>query len=446
MDAADLRVFEAVARLGGMSRAAAELNTVQSNVTARIRRLEGELGTHAVPAPQPRRHPDGRWAASAALCRAGGEPARRCAARGDRRRQAKGPAHRRLARDHRSAPPLARALRLCGGLARGRPGADHRHDLRAGRCGARASRWRALSSAVRSITRSARADRLSRGAGRADGASVRSLDQLARARPAEDRGAARRLLLPPAAGEPAGGARHRRRPPARVRHARFDPGLRRRRHRHHAAAEDRRGSCRAQRAASPSMPRRRPRPRSTRYSSDAATRSSPARSQPFWSTCARPSRRTLPLRSSHRDSRSLRSDKSVSHDLLAALTSRSDESDRCRSLPPGQPLHATLAGLCAVLVGIGLARFAYTPLIPALIDAQWFTAAEAAYLGAANLAGYLAGALLAARHGARAVPAPSVLRAMMAAGRAPPSSPRRCRCLSPGSSSGASPPALPAAC
>ena len=77
------------------------------------------------------------------------------------------------------------------------------------------------------------------------------------------------------------------------------------------------------------------------------------------------------------------------------------------------PLHATLAGLCAVLVGIGLARFAYTPLIPALIDAQWFTAAEAAYLGAANLAGYLAGAL-AAQAMARARSAPSVLRAMMA--------------------------------
>jgi LysR family transcriptional regulator, cell division regulator len=44
MDAADLRVFEAVARLGGMNRAAAELNTVQSNVTARIRALEDELG------------------------------------------------------------------------------------------------------------------------------------------------------------------------------------------------------------------------------------------------------------------------------------------------------------------------------------------------------------------------------------------------------------------
>lgn len=44
MDAADLRVFEAVARAGSMNRAAAELNTVQSNVTARIRLLEETLG------------------------------------------------------------------------------------------------------------------------------------------------------------------------------------------------------------------------------------------------------------------------------------------------------------------------------------------------------------------------------------------------------------------
>jgi len=44
MNAADLRVFAAVARLGSMNRAAAELNTVQSNVTARIRLLEEGLG------------------------------------------------------------------------------------------------------------------------------------------------------------------------------------------------------------------------------------------------------------------------------------------------------------------------------------------------------------------------------------------------------------------
>jgi DNA-binding transcriptional LysR family regulator len=44
MDTTGLRVFEAVARTGGMNRAAAELHTVQSNVTARIRGLEDELG------------------------------------------------------------------------------------------------------------------------------------------------------------------------------------------------------------------------------------------------------------------------------------------------------------------------------------------------------------------------------------------------------------------
>lgn len=54
----------------------------------------------------------------------------------------------------------------------------------------------------------------------------------------------------------------------------------------------------------------------------------------------------------------------------------------------------TIAGFCASLVGIGLARFAYTPLLPAIVDAHWFASSQAAYLGAANLAGYLAGALL----------------------------------------------------
>jgi DNA-binding transcriptional LysR family regulator len=44
MDTRDLATFEAVARLGGMGRAARELNTVQSNVTQRVRRLEEALG------------------------------------------------------------------------------------------------------------------------------------------------------------------------------------------------------------------------------------------------------------------------------------------------------------------------------------------------------------------------------------------------------------------
>jgi DNA-binding transcriptional LysR family regulator len=44
MDAADLRVFQSVADTGSMNKAALELNTVQSNVTARIKSLEDEVG------------------------------------------------------------------------------------------------------------------------------------------------------------------------------------------------------------------------------------------------------------------------------------------------------------------------------------------------------------------------------------------------------------------
>jgi len=73
---------------------------------------------------------------------------------------------------------------------------------------------------------------------------------------------------------------------------------------------------------------------------------------------------------------------------------------------------ATLAATAAILVGIGLARFSYTPLIPALVTAQWFSPADAAYLGAANLAGYLVGAMFTARATAR-MNAAHVLRAMM---------------------------------
>ncbi|OBZ13147.1 LysR family transcriptional regulator [Bacillus sp. FJAT-26390] len=45
MESADLRVFHMVAREGSITKAALKLGYVQSNVTARIRNLESELGT-----------------------------------------------------------------------------------------------------------------------------------------------------------------------------------------------------------------------------------------------------------------------------------------------------------------------------------------------------------------------------------------------------------------
>ena len=61
------------------------------------------------------------------------------------------------------------------------------------------------------------------------------------------------------------------------------------------------------------------------------------------------------------------------------------------------PWRVASGGLAATLIGNGLGRFAYTPLIPVLIAAGWFAPAEASYLAAANLAGYLVGALIADR-------------------------------------------------
>ena len=45
MELSDLTTFSAVARNGGITRAAEELNTVQSNVTQRVKALEAEIGT-----------------------------------------------------------------------------------------------------------------------------------------------------------------------------------------------------------------------------------------------------------------------------------------------------------------------------------------------------------------------------------------------------------------
>jgi predicted MFS family arabinose efflux permease len=57
-------------------------------------------------------------------------------------------------------------------------------------------------------------------------------------------------------------------------------------------------------------------------------------------------------------------------------------------------LGMALAGFTATAVGIGIGRFAYTALIPALIQQGWTTQAEAGYLGATNLLGYLIGAAI----------------------------------------------------
>jgi len=75
-------------------------------------------------------------------------------------------------------------------------------------------------------------------------------------------------------------------------------------------------------------------------------------------------------------------------------------------------IRAITAGLCSSLVGIGLSRFAFSPLIPPLVNEHWFAASQAAYLGAANLMGYVIGALISLDL-ASAIPVRPLLRAMM---------------------------------
>lgn len=79
---------------------------------------------------------------------------------------------------------------------------------------------------------------------------------------------------------------------------------------------------------------------------------------------------------------------------------------------PVSPLRVIFAGLCASLIANGFGRFAYTPLIPAQIAAGWFSPSQTIYFGAANIAGYLLGALSAGPIGRR-VPNVPLLRGMM---------------------------------
>lgn len=75
-------------------------------------------------------------------------------------------------------------------------------------------------------------------------------------------------------------------------------------------------------------------------------------------------------------------------------------------------LHPAFAGWAALFSGLGLARFAFTPLLPAMIEAGWFSPGGGAAQGAANLAGYLLGAAAAVPI-ARLVPIKPLLRAAM---------------------------------
>ncbi|MEQ8398406.1 YbfB/YjiJ family MFS transporter [Thalassobaculum sp.] len=65
------------------------------------------------------------------------------------------------------------------------------------------------------------------------------------------------------------------------------------------------------------------------------------------------------------------------------------------ALGAGVPVwvRTAIGAQATLLVGMGLGRFSYSPMVPALIQSGSLTPAEAGYVGAANLGGYLVGGL-----------------------------------------------------
>src|SRR2546425_4635001 len=75
----------------------------------------------------------------------------------------------------------------------------------------------------------------------------------------------------------------------------------------------------------------------------------------------------------------------------------------------------TLAGIASLAVAMGIGRFAFTPLLPLMIQEGRLDVAAGGWIAAANYAGYLAGALTASRLGWSAVRLAAVSLALTAA-------------------------------
>ena len=63
---------------------------------------------------------------------------------------------------------------------------------------------------------------------------------------------------------------------------------------------------------------------------------------------------------------------------------------------PGERAKVVTAGLCALALTVGLARFAYTPMLPVMRGEAGLTIVSGGWLATWNYGGYMAGALLAA--------------------------------------------------
>jgi predicted MFS family arabinose efflux permease len=82
-------------------------------------------------------------------------------------------------------------------------------------------------------------------------------------------------------------------------------------------------------------------------------------------------------------------------------------SDPCR-----HPWSVALGGCAALAAAMGIGRFVYTPILPAMADALGWSRSEAGLVAGANFAGYLAGALLAGSSRLTATPRTILMAAL----------------------------------
>ena len=57
------------------------------------------------------------------------------------------------------------------------------------------------------------------------------------------------------------------------------------------------------------------------------------------------------------------------------------------------PLNLLYGGMAALIVAMGIGRFAFTPILPTMLDNHLFSTVGAGYLASSNYLGYLIGAL-----------------------------------------------------
>jgi predicted MFS family arabinose efflux permease len=81
-------------------------------------------------------------------------------------------------------------------------------------------------------------------------------------------------------------------------------------------------------------------------------------------------------------------------------------------MQPDRPVALAFGGLAAIAAAIGIGRFVYTPILPAMMSALGWSKSDAGLVASANLLGYFAGALLAGRPFAVARPRRWLLAAL----------------------------------